>query len=220
MNSFDFLSKSQNDSNNFFSRTKRNDNLYNLKTNFSLSNFDFNKTISNLDYLNQTPKKNYNFFNGLNNYLYNDEIDKKFQKDKGELFKSKLFNKNLNRSLFNNSNLFKIKKKVSFFSQENIHHSRKKELENELFHSKKIQLGTEKIKKYKKDINNTLSVFNNYKPQKRYYVSNLRYLDGIFNNNNDNSNDRKKNILFSYNQKNFLNNYSNSNYNKNDLYKL
>ena len=220
MNSFNFLSKSQNDSNNFFSRTKRNDNLYNLKTNFSLSNFDFNKTISNLDYLNQTPKKNYNFFNGLNNYLYNDEIDKKFQKDKGELFKSKLFNKNLNRSLFNNSNLFKIKKKVSFFSQENIHHSRKKELENELFHSKKIQLGTEKIKKYKKNINNTLSIFNNYKPQKRYYVSNLRFLDGIFNNNNNDSYDRKKNILFSYNQKNFLNNYSNSNYNKNDLYKL
>ena len=220
MNSFDFLSKSQNDSNNFFNRTNRNNNLNNLKTNYTLRSLDFDKTISNLDFLNQTPKKKLNFFNGLNNYLFNNEIDKKFQKDKGELFKSKLFNKNLNRSLFSNSNLFKIKKKVSFFSQENIHHSRKKELENELFHSKKIQLGTEKIKKYKKDINNTLSVFNNHKPQKRYYVSNLRYLDGIFNNNNDNSYDRKKNILFSYNQKNFLNNYGNSNYNKNDLYKL
>ena len=220
MNSFDFLSKSQNDSSNFFNRTNRNNNLNNLKTNYTLRSLDFDKTLSNLDFLNKTPKKKLNFFNGLNNYLFNNEIDKKFQKDKGELFKSKLFNKNLNRSLFNNSNLFKIKKKVSFFSQENIHHSRKKELENELFHSKKIQLGTEKIKKYKKDINNTLSVFNNYKPQKRYYVSNLRYLDGIFNNNNDNSNDRKKNILFSYNQKNFLNNYGNSNYNKNDLYKL
>ena len=144
-------------------RNKIDDFIGNYSEN---TNKDFNKTGF------------FSFRDKQNNDL--DDFEKKMSLNKNLNFKNNLLNTSSGFYTRPNSGR-KIQKTISYFNTENQEY---KKFPGELLKNdnndikkikfEKITLGSTLLENHKKNMKNNLSVFKNYKPMKRYYISDLR----------------------------------------------
>ena len=146
-------------------------------------------------------------FSQSNNFAKNKLIDSYYQtfnpnyKKELEDFKNSISlkrNRNYKENLFNNINSLNFKrpnsakriyKTISFFNNEN-----KKNIKfpQDLFFNEepknvkieKVIPGSRKVEAFKKNLEDDLRLFKNYKPMKRYYISNLRNVPSIYDRSN------------------------------------
>jgi hypothetical protein len=158
-------------------------------------------------------------FSQSNNFAKNKLIDSYYQtfnpnyKKELEDFKNSISlkrNRNYKENLFNNINSLNFKrpnsakriyKTISFFNNEN-----KKNIKfpQDLFFNEepknvkieKVIPGSRKVEAFKKNLEDDLRLFKNYKPMKRYYISNLRNVPSIYERNNFYSPRKNINPLF------------------------
>ena len=180
-------------------RNKINDFIGNYKEN---SNKDFNKT----GFLTFSEKGN----NDL------DDFKKKISLNKNLDFKNNLLNTSSGFNTRLNSGR-KIQKTISYFNNENQEYKKfpGEFLKNDNNDIKKIKfekiiLGSTLSENHKKNMKNNLSVFKNYKPMKRYYISDLRNVPSLYQKNYNYNNNKVLNPL---NPKDLLKKYDNDEFN-------
>ena len=180
-------------------RNKINDFIGNYKEN---SNKDFNKT----GFLTFSEKGN----NDL------DDFKKKISLNKNLDFKNNLLNTSSGFNTRLNSGR-KIQKTISYFNNENQEYKKfpGEFLKNDNNDIKKIKfekiiLGSTLLENHKKNMKNNLSVFKNYKPMKRYYISDLRNVPSLYQKNYNYNNNKVLNPL---NPKDLLKKYDNDEFN-------
>ena len=180
-------------------RNKINDFIGNYKEN---SNKDFNKT----GFLTFSEKGN----NDL------DDFKKKISLNKNLDFKNNLLNTSSGFNTRLNSGR-KIQKTISYFNNENQEYKKfpGEFLKNDNNDIKKIKfekiiLGSTLLENQKKNMKNNLSVFKNYKPMKRYYISDLRNVPSLYQKNYNYNNNKVLNPL---NPKDLLKKYDNDEFN-------
>ncbi len=180
-------------------RNKINDFIGNYKEN---SNKDFNKT----GFLTFSEKGN----NDL------DDFKKKISLNKNLDFKNNLLNTSSGFYTRLNSGR-KIQKTISYFNNENQEYKKfpGEFLKNDNNDIKKIKfekiiLGSTLLENHKKNMKNDLSVFKNYKPMKRYYISDLRNVPSLYQKNYNYNNNKVLNPL---NPKDLLKKYDNDEFN-------
>ena len=120
---------------------------------------------------------------------------------RNEYYKENLFN-NVNSLNYKRPNSAKrIYKTISFFNNENMKNTK---FPQDLFfndETKKVKIekvipGSRKVEAFKKNLEDDLRLFKNYKPMKRYYISNLRNVPSIYERNNFYSPRKNINPLF------------------------
>ena len=165
-------------------KSKFNDILNeHYKTESSLANFSQsnNYTKNNLtDSYYQTFNPNYK--KELEDFKNSRSIKR------NEYYKENLIN-NVNSLNYKRPNSAKrIYKTISFFNNENIKNI--KFPQNLFFNdeTKKVKIekvipGSRKVEAFKKNLEDDLRLFKNYKPMKRYYISNLRNVPSIYERN-------------------------------------
>ena len=180
-------------------RNKIDDFIGNYKEN---SNKDFNKT----GFLTFSEKGN----NDL------DDFKKKISLNKNLDFKNNLLNTSSGFNTRLNSGR-KIQKTISYFNNENQEYKKfpGEFLKNDNNDIKKIKfekiiLGSTLLENHKKNMKNNLSVFKNYKPMKRYYISDLRNVPSLYQKNYNYNNNKVLNPL---NPKDLLKKYDNDEFN-------
>jgi hypothetical protein len=180
-------------------RNKIDDFIGNYKEN---SNKDFNKT----GFLTFSEKGN----NDL------DDFEKKISLNKNLDFKNNLLNTSSGFNTRLNSGR-KIQKTISYFNNENQEYKKfpGEFLKNDNNDIKKIKfekiiLGSTLLENHKKNMKNNLSVFKNYKPMKRYYISDLRNVPSLYQKNYNYNNNKVLNPL---NPKDLLKKYDNDEFN-------
>ena len=180
-------------------RNKINDFIGNYKEN---SNKDFNKT----GFLTFSEKGN----NDL------DDFKKKISLNKNLDFKNNLLNTSSGFNTRLNSGR-KIQKTISYFNNENQEYKKfpSEFLKNETNDNKKIKfekivLGSTLLENHKKNMKNNLSIFKDYKPMKRYYISDLRNVPSLYQKNYNYNNNKVLNPL---NPKDLLRKYDNDEFN-------
>ena len=176
-------------------RNKINDFIGNYKEN---SNKDFNKT----GFLTFSEKGN----NDL------DDFEKKISLNKNSDFKTNLSNTSTGFYTRPNSGR-KIQKTISYFNNENQEYKKfpGEFLKNDNNDIKKIKfekiiLGSTLLENHKKNMKNNLSIFKDYKPMKRYYISDLRNVPSLYQKNYNYNNNKVLNPL---NPKDLLKKYDN-----------
>ena len=166
------------------------------------TNKDFNKT----GFLTFSEKGN----NDL------DDFKKKISLNKNLDFKNNLLNTSSGFNTRLNSGR-KIQKTISYFNNENQEYKKfpSEFLKNETNDNKKIKfekivLGSTLLENHKKNMKNNLSIFKDYKPMKRYYISDLRNVPSLYQKNYNYNNNKVLNPL---NPKDLLRKYDNDEFN-------
>ena len=133
-----------------------------------------------------TFSKNYDSYSNKNtsNYNYNSLSFKQNKNNKENLLNSSP-GFNIMRPYSNN----KIRKSIENFHNENQNYKKfpMQFLSNENNFNKikfeKITPSSKQLESYKKNIEKDLSIFKNYKPMKRYFISNLKDVPSLYENN-------------------------------------
>ena len=151
------------------------------------------------NFLNNTSTKN-------DNNIYNSFSFNKKKNNTQKLLKSSP-GLNIMRPYSNN----KIRKTILNFNKENQNYKKfpmeflSKEENFNKIKFEKLTPSSKKIESYKKNIQNDLSIFKNYKPMKRYFISNLKNVPSLYDNNGRFNAKEKKSLILSENQKLKLN---------------
>ena len=156
----------------------------------------------------------YTFRERKNNDL--DDFEKKISLNKNSDFKTNLSNTSTGFYSRPNSGR-KIQKTISYFNNENQEYKKfpSEFLKNETNDNKKIKfekivLGSTLLENHKKNMKNNLSIFKDYKPMKRYYISDLRNVPSLYQKNYNYNNNKVLNPL---NPKDLLRKYDNDEFN-------
>jgi len=178
-------------------KNKINDILGNhYKTESNLPNFSITQNYIKTNF----KQSSYPIFN-LN---YKKEIDN-FQNSlslkRNEYNKGNLYNSFNTLNSFRPNSAKRIYKTISFFNNENqksIKFPRDLFFDDEPKNVKidKVIPGSRQVEAYKKNLEDDLRLFKNYKPMKRYYISNLRNVPSIYDRNNFFSPRKNINPLF------------------------
>ncbi len=130
-----------------------------------------------------------------------DDFEKKMSLNKNLNFKNNLLNTSSGFYTRPNSGR-KIQKTISYFNTENQEYKKfpgefLKNDNNDIKKIKfeKITLGSTLLENHKKNMKNNLSVFKNYKPMKRYYISDLRNVPSLYQKNSYYNNNKVLNPL-------------------------
>jgi hypothetical protein len=155
------------------------------------------RTDSNIPDFTYNNKNNFYNLSQTENQTINSNCNKEFEKFKTKISSQR--NVNYKKNLFSNydslsyrrpNSTKKIHKTISFLNNENLMNKKyQKSLffeNNNFFNQKKIEKvipGSKQIEEYKRNLENDLKLFKNYKPMKRYFISNLRDVPSVYERN-------------------------------------
>ena len=190
--------------------------------NYTMRN-KINDLIGNY-YPDKTAETNYTTFNKTgfytNRQLNNKDLDEFAQTlsmNRSTNYRNNILNYSYMFSTYSKLNsAIKIQKSITFFNNQNQNFKKfpvaslHDDQNNKKFKFQKVVLGSTLLENYKKNMKDNLSVFHDYKPMKRYYISDLRNVPSLYQKNYNYNNNKVLNPL---NPKDLLKKYDNDEFN-------
>ncbi len=176
-------------------------------------------------YPDKTAETNYSTFNKTgfytNRQLNNKDLDEFAQTlsmNRSTNYRNNILNSSSGFSSYSRPNSArKIQKSITFFNNQNQNFKKfpiaslHDDQNNKKFNFQKVVLGSTLLENYKKNMKDNLSVFHDYKPMKRYYISDLRNVPSHYQKNKFNErkvlNPLNPNQKIKKNEKEELNNF-------------